>query len=392
MRRLKVLQVLTRLGPGGAERLVLEKMAQFDPDSFEVRLAILADDRRALDVYGHHGVPVEVFDMRGLRAPKARAAMARYVGELAPDVVHAHMFHPLVAATLTLGAASPGSALCFTSHCNELAFPPLRSAVVRLLRPRRAADIVFVEGQHPALNADKVIVIPNGVHVPRTSPRRAPWRVDGEVRLVAIGRLADQKDPLGLIRTISALQNDRITLDFYGEGPLEGEMQALIAKLNLGNRVRLRGLSRDVRGVMRAADIMVMMSKFEGMPMVMLEAGSEAMPILATPVGATSKILGADRGVLAEAEVFGSALASMIADPRGAIASGERLRRYVDDHHSIAATTRMHERVYRRIAPASSVPRRSTRPHSDFRHLDPRSESYRNLGSGTAADRNGGAA
>lgn len=352
MQRLTVLQILTSLGTGGAERLVLDMMARFDTSAFDVRLAILADDLSALDVYGHQGIPVEVFDMRGRNAPAALARLWRFVETLAPQVIHAHMFHPLVAATITTATSSPRPALCFTSHGNELAFPPLRSAVVRLLRKRRAADIVFVEGQHPSLNADNVVVIPNGVDVPKGVPDRIQWSAGGPVRLVAIGRLVEQKDPLGLIRTVAALENERILLDFYGEGPLEHEMRALIAQLGIGHRVQLRGLSSNVRAVMRVADILVMPSKFEGMPLVLLEAGSEAMPAVATPVGANAKILGSDRGVIAGADGFGAALMRMIADPEGALAAGRRLRSYVNDHHSISTTTRMHEQLYARLASA----------------------------------------
>jgi glycosyltransferase involved in cell wall biosynthesis len=350
MRRLTVLQVLTSLGTGGAERLVLDMMARFDSTSFDVRLAILANDRSALEVYGHSGMPVEVFDMRGWGAPRALAAMRRYVGELAPDVVHAHMFHPLVAAVLTGATLPTKPAVCFTSHCNELAFTPLRTAVVRSLRKFRAADIVFVEEQHPKLNANRVVVIPNGVDVPDAVPKRTAWRTDGPIRLVAIGRLADQKDPLGLIRTFATLQHARVTLDFYGEGPLESEMRALIEEHKLGDRIRLCGVSRDVRSVMRAADILVAPSKFEGMPIVLLEAGSEAMPAIATPVGANAQILGGGRGVVAHPGVFGEALARMIADPDGSLAAGRRLRGYVMEHHSISATTSMHEKLYAQVA------------------------------------------
>lgn len=350
MSRLKILQILTSLGPGGAERLVLDMMSRFNPDAFDVRLAILLDDQRALEVYGHQGRSVDVFDMRGMDAPASLLALRRYVQQMAPDVIHAHMFHPLVAAAIvTIGAHQP-PALCFTSHCNELAFPPLRSVIVRALRGRRRADVVFVEGQHLSLNAENVVVIPNGVDVPMVEPARTPWEPDGPVQLVSIGRLADQKDPLGLIRTMAAIDNSRLKLDFYGEGPLEADMRDLIAQLNLGDKVKLKGLSRDVRAVMRKADIMVMPSKFEGMPMAMLEAGSEAMPIIATPVGANARILGADRGTITEAVTFGSALIRMIADPAAALAAGQRLRRYIDDHHSITATTCMHEEVYRQIA------------------------------------------
>lgn len=349
MRRLKILQILTSLGPGGAERLVLEMMPRFNPDAFDVRLAILLDDQRALDVYGHQGRSVDVFDMRGMGAPASLLALRRHVRQTVPDVIHAHMFHSLAAAAIATTGTRQLPALCFTSHCNELAFPPLRSAIVRALRGRRAADIVFVEGQHPPLNTDNVVVIPNGVDVPLAEPVRTPWEPGGPVQLVSIGRLADQKDPLGLIHIMAAIDNPHLKLDFYGEGPLETEMRDLIAQLNLGDRVQLKGLTRDVRTVMRKADILVMPSKFEGMPMAMLEAGSEAMPVVATPVGANARILGVDRGTIAAAETFGSALVRMIADPAAALAAGRRLRRYIDDHHSIAATTRMHEMVYRQI-------------------------------------------
>ena len=64
MRRVKVLQVITGLVPGGAERLVLDMMELFDADRFDIRLATIVDDLRALEVYGHQSLPVEVFDLR----------------------------------------------------------------------------------------------------------------------------------------------------------------------------------------------------------------------------------------------------------------------------------------------------------------------------------------
>ncbi|KRB82868.1 hypothetical protein ASE00_12710 [Sphingomonas sp. Root710] len=170
---------------------------------------------------------------------------------------------------------------------------------------------------------------------------------------MAIGRLVDQKDPLGLIRVVASLGHQGISLDFYGEGPLEAEMRTLIASLNLEGRIQLKGVTSDVRSVLHQADIMVMSSKYEGMPIVILEAGSEAMPVVATPAGAISEILGTDRGVVAGIETIGIALMRMISDPETALAAGQRLRQYVENHHSITATARTHEAVYRQIA---SVP------------------------------------
>jgi len=348
MQRVKVLQVITGLGPGGAERLVLDMMGLFDANRFDMRLATIVDDLRALEVYGHQSLPVEVFELRSGPRLAALRRMRAFVKDFAPDVIHAHMFHSLLAAWATSRFLITSPAICFTSHNSKHLWG--RKLVIRWLKSWRDADIIFTAGQHPELNVDRTEVIPNGVPVGVDPPMRLLWDPAVQVRLLAVGRLAEAKDPLGLLRSMARANLPGVSLEFVGAGPLEDKARILAAELGLANRVRFCGVCDDVRERMRAADVLVMHSKYEGMPMALLEAGAEAMPVLATPVGSIPDLMGGDRGWLAQPEQFADTLGAVVADPAAAISAGRRLYAYVLRTHSIQATVREHERLYLKLA------------------------------------------
>lgn len=338
---LRVMQVITGLGPGGAERLLLDLAARLDPRRIDLRLVSIKDDLRALRAFGHEGIPVEVLDLSGARALRGMLALRDLMRGFAPQVVHAHMFHGLVAATLAARALPRPPRLCFTSH--NAFHPRARALAIRALRPWRAADVVFAPGQHAPLNARRTAVIPNGVPVADAPPPRRPWSPAAPVRLLALGRLVPQKDPLGLLDAVARVATDRIHLRFAGDGPLRAEAEARAA---LGLRPEFLGHREDVRALLRDSDLLVMHSLHEGMPMALLEAGAEATPALATPVGAIPGMLAYGRGFLAPRDAFADRLAQVLADPGGALAAGRRLHAHVLAHHGIEATVERHAALY----------------------------------------------
>ena len=174
--RIKVLQVITGLGNGGAERLVLDLIREMDQTKFDVRLASIASDLSALETYGHQDRPVEVFDLSGSGRLKSLLMMRQFMRDFAPDDVHTHMFHSLVASVLLRAPQFNTPAICFTSHNFDQAFSPVRAAIVKLFSPLRATDILFNEAHHPNLNCRNAIIIGNGVPVCDTLAQRRSWR------------------------------------------------------------------------------------------------------------------------------------------------------------------------------------------------------------------------
>lgn len=284
----------------------------------------------------------------GLGAGGAERQLRQFVAGFAPDVIHAHMFHALVAAfaaTRLNGGKVPK--ICFTSH-NQTQLNA-RSRILRGLKHWRDADVVFSSRQQPDINTARTVLIPNGVPVQTPPPARQAWIEGGPVTLLAVGRLCADKDPLGLIRSLAALNHPQVTLEFLGIGPLEAEARTLASALGLQHRIRFSGLCTDVPARLRAADIFVMHSLDEGMPLALLEAGAAAMPVVSTPVGAIPDVLGRDRGWLTTADRFANTLAQVIRQPDAAIAAGVRLHAHVCQHHSIEAVTEQHQRLYESV-------------------------------------------
>lgn len=348
MSKVRVLEIITGLGPGGAERLVLDMASRLDAERFDVRLVTILNDLRGLKVYGHEDFPVTTIDCSGAAAMIGAFRLHSLVRTFRPHVVHAHMFHSLVAALVATRIQRHSPSVCFTSHRSK--YSPVRTWIVRRLRALRDVDVVFEEGQHPELNAPTTTVIANGVPVPPSPPVRAPWKPSGPIKFLFVGRLSPPKDPLGLLHSFAAAGMPGATLDVVGAGSLDDAARLLTQELGLGGKVRFHGIRSDVRSMMRSADVFLMHSQTEGMPMALLEAGAEAMPVLATPVGSIPRLLEADRGWLADPAAFPAALRAVAADPVRALGFGARLHSHVRAYHSLESVVDDHAALYEALA------------------------------------------
>jgi glycosyltransferase involved in cell wall biosynthesis len=146
---------------------------------------------------------------------------------------------------------------------------------------------------------------------------------------------------------MAALDDPKFSLDFVGDGPMLQTAISLADKLRLTDRVRFCGLCSDIRERLRNADIFVMHSKYEGMPMALLEAGAEAMPVLSTPAsGSVISLLENGRGWIAPPEQFAATIKKISLQPSFAIDTGKQLYNFVKDYHSIGSITRLHEKIY----------------------------------------------
>jgi len=149
-----------------------------------------------------------------------------------------------------------------------------------------------------------------------------------------------------LLHSLHAADLPNATVDFVGDGPLRGEAEALSEQLGLSDRVTFHGVRSDVGSFYAASDVFVMHSKYEGMPIALLEAAAQAMPVIATPVGAVPDVLGPNAGVMAEPQDFAAALRSLCSAPESAIEMGRRLHTRVRDSFSLKATSAAHEALY----------------------------------------------
>jgi glycosyltransferase involved in cell wall biosynthesis len=107
---------------------------------------------------------------------------------------------------------------------------------------------------------------------------------------LAVARFSWEKDWQTLLRAMSQTEGNSLLLA-VGDGKLAAEVGSFADTMGLQNRVRFLGKRTDVENLMSAADGYVMSSVVEGLPMVLLEAASCELPIVATNVGGASEIV-----------------------------------------------------------------------------------------------------
>ena len=105
-----------------------------------------------------------------------------------------------------------------------------------------------------------------------------------------MGRFEEAKDYPTMLdafaQVVAAAPHAR--LDIVGEGRGLEAARARVAALNLGNAVTFLGARRDVPALLRGTDAYLMSSAWEGLPMVLLEAGAARLPVVATDVGSVA--------------------------------------------------------------------------------------------------------
>ena len=245
--------------------------------------------------------------------------------------------------------------------------PALREAILRAY-PRLDVVTVLTERdqqdyrQALAGSAVRVERIPNGVPEPRL-PRAT---LDAKV-MVAAGRLLSQKGfdmLLDAFAVVSARHPDW-QLWIFGSGPWQNRLAAQIDHLGLTGRAHLKGATTRLDEQLAAASIFVLSSRFEGLPMVLLEAMAAGLPPVAfdCPTGPAEVLHHGTSGLLVppmDTDALAAGICSLIEDPAKRRAMGaaayERSRTY-----SMSSVTLQWERLFTDLADERAGRRAFTR-------------------------------
>ena len=298
---------------------------------------------------------------RGLADPRGWLRFHRWLKREKPDVVHAHLPHAAwMARWSRLGA--PVRTVVDTLHSSStgglgrwLGYRWSNWLTDRVTAVSQAVGKAHVDVQ--MVPEDKVTVVPNGVDVdawrPNSAAREAMRRELGltdKFLWFAAGRLDQVKDYPTLLRAMAAMPAPA-RLVIAGTGPLQGELNSLATELRIERRVRFLGFEPNVRGWMQAADGFVLSSRWEGLPMAVLEAGACGVPAVATDVPGTREVVvNGETGLLAspgDVDALRGAMGKLMEIPsEERRVMGERARQRVIEHFSLEKVLDRWEEVY----------------------------------------------
>lgn len=236
--------------------------------------------------------------------------------------------------------------------------------VDRFIVVSRALERLLVDGRGVA--PARVRLIPNGVELSAPRPAAAPAAIRaalgvgaGDRLIGAVGRLVWQKGFEHLIRAMPAVvgAEPAARLVIVGDGPLRPGLQALVSECGMSGHVVLAGFRRDIPDFLRAAEMLVIPSLREGLPMITLEAMAAGTPLVATAIpGIVEQIDAGIDGVLvppADVKALGDAVVGVLRDGGLRQQLAAAARRKVATTFDLAKTVANTKRLYTELLEAS---------------------------------------
>jgi glycosyltransferase involved in cell wall biosynthesis len=373
-----ICQLVHNLNVGGAE-ILARRFAEQARDEFDFVFACLDSPGAMATELADAGYRIEALGRRpGFDWGCARRLL-NVCRKHRVQLVHAHQYAPFFYASLARLVSWRTFPIVFTEHGRD--YPdyrrPKRVWANRLLL--RSSDRVIAVGEcvrqalvdNEGLPANHVQVVYNGIDVAayddcdfdRAQVRRSLDLAAGDIAIIQVARCNPLKDHSTAIRALACLaaSHPHVRLLVVGDGEQRGKIESIIAELGLAHRVRMLGTRRDVAQLLAAADIFLLSSISEGVPLTLLEAMAAGLPCVSTAVGGTPEvILDGQTGLLARA-----------GDPADV---AQKLRTLIDNaelRHSLGAAGRLrsqecfsdadmhlaYRKIYRQLLPHRSVAR-----------------------------------
>lgn len=310
----RVAAVLVSLRPdGGAETLMRTLLSELADRPYELELLTLRtpDAARRSD-FESRGAVVRSFPARRLVDPLRFLRFVHAVRRGRYDVLHTNL--PAGNIVGLLCGAILRIPVVVVLHNSDTGADDhwYHGRLERVLIQRFATRVIAV-GERTAtvrralLPGATIEVLPNAVapSEPLDDGERLDLRASlmsdpDRWLLVAVGRLTGQKAHDDLIRAFDIVRGrrDDVELLILGRGDDELDLRRLVDDLDLADHVRLAGSRADVRRILRAADAFVMSSRWEGLPVALLEAMEAGLPVASTDVGDIPEVLAGGAVVL----------------------------------------------------------------------------------------------
>lgn len=215
------------------------------------------------------------------------------------------------------------------------------------------------------ISSERLTTVPNGICPRGPGPGRAAARAalgldPDQLVVLSVGRLTVQKGQRHLLDAVPRLAAcfPDLAVVVLGQGHLHEQLRAQAARLGVADHVQLPGHRTDARMLLDAADVFVLPSRQEGMPLAVLEAMDVGLPVVATRViGTTEVVADGETGVLVRREdpaALETALAALLADPRLRARYGQAVRQRYREHFTSTRMAAQTTQVYAAALEAAS--------------------------------------
>lgn len=385
-RRIRVLQVITRLVTRGVPRHVLNLATHLDPERFDVEVLAgeglesegsLWPEALSKGVVTHRLTALQ----REINPRKDMAALwgiSRTIRRGSFDVIHTHISKAGILGRLAANWAGIPTVHTYHGNVEELerSSPSGRAYLACERRAARSttALLAISEGVREHLlrlkigRPEQYRVVPNGIDVSafaaqtNTPSIHRVWRQGTHPTIGCVGSLTREKGVDVLLQAVPRIAErfQDLSVVIVGDGPLRNELERQARTLGIEAHVTFVGVSEDVRSWLSKFDVSVVSSRREGQSIALVEAMASGNPVVATRVGGVPEVLdNGAYGVLVEPEdpeALATAINLLLADVGLRQGLGKLGRQAVERNYSVQRMTKQVAQVYEEVCATAQRP------------------------------------
>lgn len=304
---MRILYVINTLTMGGAENIVIHLAEKMFERGHQVNIVYLFKYLPQLKPK-YSEISIYSLDIQNyMNLSLGMIKFFKIFNGFKPDIVHSHLYHSNIFCRLAKSFMN-FKLICSVHGNNE--------GTANGLKLYRYTDKFSNLNTHvsesglekfigkKALKHNNSIVVHNGVDTNRFKPHNILSNQDDTVKFIAIGRLAPEKDFENLLNAFSEVTKvttKSVHLNIVGDGSEKDKLVSLTKKLKLEETVSFLGNRKDIPELLNQSDSLVLSSKFEGLPTVIMEAMACGIFVIATDCGGCREIM-AQSGLIVDKE------------------------------------------------------------------------------------------
>ena len=296
---------ITELDVGGAERAFVQIAIGLKSRGWAVSVISLRDAGPLVEPLLQAGIAVEALHCGGATDFRAINRMKLALQKNPPAVLLTFLHQANIVGRLAAKLAGVRTVICGVRVADRrwaVRFPELLTKQHVTHYVAVSQSVARVHRNICGITPGRVDAIYNGVNLEDidaavVAPRREIRCHEDDQVILSVGRLSPQKAPLDIVEAFDELRRLDPTghthrkLVFVGDGPLRPALEKLIQKKRLADHVHLLGWRSDVASVMKSATVLVLASKWEGLPNVILESQAAGLPVVASSVDGCMEVI-----------------------------------------------------------------------------------------------------
>jgi len=357
-----IVHLIYRFDIGGLERVMVNSINAMKNERYQ-HVVIALTDVSDFSKHLNDSVKVYQLDKKSGKDLKSHWRLFKLLRQIKPQLLHSYNlatieYHPIA-------KLAGVKANIHAEHGRDIADPQglnkKHNLLRRLVSPfinyyvPVSTDLLAWLKQVVMINPQKLVLIRNGINICDFNRKREK---DDTVQFIHVARLDLVKDQAGLISAFArlvkknSLSKESARLTIIGDGSEMNQLNALARELTVEQYIDFTGARNDIAQRLSNADVFVLSSIAEGIPMTVLEAMASSLPVISTSVGGLPELISNDKnGYLVEkqnVEQLCAAMENYMKHPQLIMEHGKQARCFIEEHFSEGSMVNQYLALYQK--------------------------------------------